>query len=48
VCWKAFRDADEDVISALGNHGTTLHPAEEIVTLVEKDDCQLDQSITSI
>ncbi|KAK3750704.1 hypothetical protein QZH41_005744 [Actinostola sp. cb2023] len=48
ACWKAFRDADQDVISALGNLGTTLHPAEETVTLVEKYVCQLYQPRTSI
>ena len=38
---KAFRDADEDVINALGSLGTTLYPEEETVALVEKYVCQL-------
>ena len=38
---KAFRDADEDVINALGSLGTTPYPEEETVALVEKYVCQL-------
>ena len=45
---KAFRDADEDVINALGSLGTTLYPEEETVDLVEKYVCQLYKPRTNI
>ena len=45
---KAFRDADEDVINALGSLGTTLCPEEETVALVEKYVCQLYKPRTDI
>ena len=47
-CWKTFMDAEEDIITALGNVGTTLHPPGEILALVEKFICQLYQPGTGI
>ena len=46
-CWKAFIEA-EDIINALGKLGTTLHPPDEILALVEKFRCQLYQPGTGI
>ena len=35
-CWKTFMDKQEDTITALRNVGTTVHPPDEIMALVEK------------
>lgn len=48
ACWKVFKDADEDVVNALGCLGTTLYPEEKTVALVEKFVCQIYQPPTSI
>ena len=46
-CCKAFMEA-EDIITALGKLGTTLHPPDEILALVEKFRCQFYQPGTGI
>jgi len=48
ACWKVFNRADEDVITALANLGTTEHPDEDTIKGVEKFVCHLYQSNTSI
>ena len=48
ACWKVFNRADEDVITALANLGTTEHPDEDTIKGVEKFVCHLYQPNTSI
>ena len=48
-CWKVFSRADEDVITAFANLGTTEHPDEDTIKQgVEKFVCHLYQPNTSI
>lgn len=48
ACWKVFNRADEDVITALANLGTTEHPDEDTIKGVEKFVCHLYQPNTSM
>lgn len=41
MCWKAFREADDDVLSALASLGTCDIPTDEILTSIEKFVCQI-------
>ena len=41
-------DAEENTVTALRNVGTTVHPPDEILALVEKFTCQLYQPGTGI
>ena len=41
-------DAEENTITALRNGGTTVHPPDKILALVEKFTCQLYQPGTDI
>ena len=47
ACWKVFNRADEDVIIALTNVGTTEYPDEDSIKGAEKFVCHLYQSSTS-
>ena len=47
ACWKVFSRADDDVITALANLGTTEHSDEDTIKKVEKFVCHLYQPITS-
>mgnify|MGYP000084937868 FL=1 len=48
ACWKVFNRADEDVITALANLGTTEYPDEDTIQGVENFVCHLYQPNTSI
>lgn len=48
ACWKAFSTADEDVITALTNLGTTERPNDDTMMGIEKFVCHLYQPKTSI
>ena len=48
ACWKVFSRAEEYVITALANLGTTEHPHEDTIKGVEKFVCHLYQPNTSI
>ena len=48
ACSKVFNRADEDVITALANLGTTEYPDEDTIKGVEKFVCRLYEPNTSI
>ena len=41
ACWKIFRDADEVIITELGNLGTTVSQTAETIDAIERFVCQL-------
>lgn len=48
TCWKAFLNADEEIVTALADLGTTAHPPPSTVAAIEKLVCQLYQPKTHI